>query len=498
MNSQFSDNNISLKAAVKPFRNHELKVNYQRFIARDVGIPGGSAFPVSATATYPIERRDMFSSGYSIKNPGKRIEEIEVKFFHQYILRDVNLIPGPTVSITPSGFHNTNGVQAQANLNLGKDNKLIAGIDIWQRHLKTEREKKITQVEKDSLGNIISTSQTVRGEIPIPDSRFTSIGFYFQDQVRLFNSKLELNFGGRIDQILVLNEVALDPLYLIINDVRNDYPPDQRISFNAGKVNNLSWSADMGVLFHVFPDADLTITASKAFRSPSLEERFKYIDLGSIVKIGDPDLLPEDGYFFDAGTRIWKDRFHLSANIFVNSMRNLIVEIPGFTYYNYSDQPGRTDTIPALINSNVARAFLYGFDLMVNYNFFDGLTMIGSGSYVRGKDTKNHSDLPQIPALNGRLGLRYKLRGWLGAEVYANLVADQDRIAEGEMASTGYASYDLNIFSTPLKLGPAKLNIFSGIENISNRAYMNHLATNRGIIKYEPGRNIFLRMKLEF
>ena len=44
-NSQFSDKNFSAKLAVKPFINHELKLNYQRFDARDVGIPGGAVFP---------------------------------------------------------------------------------------------------------------------------------------------------------------------------------------------------------------------------------------------------------------------------------------------------------------------------------------------------------------------------------------------------------------------------------------------------------------------
>jgi len=498
LNSQFSDNNISIKAGVRIFRNHELKLNYQRFFAKDVGIPGGTPFPATATATYPRELRDMFSAAYGIRNPGKVLEDIELKFFHQYILRDTRLIPGPTVITTPSGYHDTNGVQLQGKLILGRNHELIAGIDVWQRHLRTEREKRLTQVTKDSLGNVISTKVTIRGEVPIPDSRFTSGGFYFQDKTSLLDNKLEINFGGRFDLIHVVNKTAVDPLYLVVNDVWNNEPPNQRISFEAGEADNTSWSADIGLLYHALPDLDLTLTASKAFRSPSLEERFKYIDLGTTVKIGDPDLLPEDGYFFDAGARIWKDRFHLSTNIFINSMRNLIVEIPGVTYYNYSDQPGRTDTIPALINSNVSRARLYGFDMMTNYNFFDGLTLMVSASYVRGKDTKNDSDLPQIPPLSGRFGTRYFLPEWIGAELYANLVADQDKIAEGEMVTKGYATYDLNIFSAPVKLGTASLKIFGGIENITDRAYRNHLATNRGIIKYEPGRNFYLRLKLEF
>jgi len=310
--------------------------------------------------------------------------------------------------------------------------------------------------------------------------------------------RMELNVGGRFDFVHISNDIAVDPLYIIVNDVINNDPPNQRISFKAGHTNNVSWSTDVGLLYHLFPEVDLSLTGSRAFRSPSLEERFKYIDLGNVVRIGDPELKPEEGYFADLGLRIWKDRFHFSSNLFMNSMRNLIVEMPGEAYYNYSDQPGRTDTIAALINSNVDRALLQGFDVTSSYNFFDGLTLTGSLSYVRGRNTREDSDLPQIPPFNGRAGIRYLLNGLLGAELYANLAADQDKIAEGETATTGYATYDLSVYSAPVKIKKAELNISGGIENITDRAYINHLATNRGRIRYEPGRSFFIRVGLGF
>jgi len=61
LNSQFRDYSISLRAGIKPLPNHELKLNYQRFVAADVGISGGSPFPSSAVATYPVEMRQLFS-----------------------------------------------------------------------------------------------------------------------------------------------------------------------------------------------------------------------------------------------------------------------------------------------------------------------------------------------------------------------------------------------------------------------------------------------------
>jgi hemoglobin/transferrin/lactoferrin receptor protein len=497
-NSQFSDDNISFKAGIKPFKNQELAVNYQRFGAHDVGIPGGTAFPATATAVYPEEERNMFSAAYTISPENKALSRIRIKYFHQYILRDVELKPNPLITITPTGNHTTNGFQAQTDWKAGNNNQLIAGIDIWQRYLSTEREKRVVSNITDSLGNITGQNVTIRGEVPIPDAWFTSGGVFLQDQLALLNNKLSLTLGGRFDLINTRNDQAVDPLYLIVNGTRNNNPPKQRITFEANDLNNTSWSIDAGLLYRLLPNSDLTLTLSKAYRAPGIEERFKYIDLGSLVKIGDPALKPEEGYFADMGARVWKDKFQLSGNVFANQMTNLIVEAPGTYIYNYSANPANYDTLNALINSNVDRALLYGFDISTGYNIFDGLTLKAMAGFVRGKNTETDTDLPQIPPFNGRIAVKYYLRGILNTDLSATLVADQDKIAAGEKESKGYACYDWSIYSVPVKLGKLNLEAFGGVQNITDRAYMNHLATNRGIIKYEPGRNFYIRVRISF
>ncbi|MCB8995138.1 MAG: TonB-dependent receptor, partial [Bacteroidales bacterium] len=322
LNSQFSDNNLSLKAGVKPLKNHEFTLNYQRFSAQDVGIPGGSAFPATATATYPDELRSMLAATYSIKPRGKSLGLISFKYFHQYIVRDVELKPNAAVTITPSGYHTTNGFQLQSDWNIKENHQLIAGIDLWQRYLTTEREKTIRSAISDSLGNIIGENITIRGEIPIPDAWFTSGGVFVQDQISLLQNKLSLSLGGRADLINTQNDQAKDPVYLMVNGVRNDNPPKQRITFEANNQNNYSWSLDAGLLFHMTAKSDLSLSLSKAYRAPSIEERFKYIDLGSLVKLGDPKLKPEEGYSADLGLRIWTNKFRFNASVFGNRMTN--------------------------------------------------------------------------------------------------------------------------------------------------------------------------------
>ena len=497
-NSQFTDNNVTAKLGIKPLHNHELKLNYQRFFAKDVGIPGGKAFPATATARYPREMRDMFSAMYEINNHNKILTNIKIKYFHQYILREVELKPNAIASTHPNGYHTTDGILLQTSWNPGDRHMIIGGIDLWQRHLRTEREKRVNQPVLDGEGNVIAVNNIVIGEIPIPESWYRSAGMFIQDETRFLNDRAKLTLGGRLDLIHVENDEVMDPLYRIVNGTRNDNPPNQRLTFNAENITDISWSTDIGLLYSLTNDADLTLTASRSFRSPSLDERFKYIDLGATVRLGDPGLKPEHGYFFDLGAKIWKDNFHLTANTFLNIMTNLIVEMPGEASFPLVAFPDSSVTIPALINSNVDEAMLYGFDMSAQYNFYKTLVLFGSVPYVRGTDTQNDIDLPMIPPLNSRTGIRYKHPKWFGAEFSVNMAADQNRITEGETATKGYSRYDLVAFTEPLELAFLKLTFTAGVENITNRAYVNHLATNRGFVRFEPGRNVFFRVKVAF
>ncbi|MCK4661729.1 MAG: TonB-dependent receptor [Bacteroidales bacterium] len=509
-NSQFTDNNFSGAFSFKPLKNHEIGLNYQRFYAKDVGIPGGAAFPGPSIATYPEEIREMMSATYSIKDVTKNLSKISFKYFDQYIFRDVEMFPNTPsltppgkritpVKVTPSANHNTNGILIQTDWNINKHN-LIFGIDAWQRKMVSKREKHIKIEVLDSLGNVLATNNLIKGEVPVPDSKFKSAGLFIQDEIKVIDNKLSLLLGGRIDRINVTNEKAIDPHYTITNGVRNDNPTGQRITFEANDVTDYSWSLNVGLLYNIVPDYDITFNLSRAFRSPTLEERFKYIDLGSTVRLGDPDLKPEDGCFFDIGLKIWKPKFSITANTFINSLSNLIVEESGEFIYSYNDTAnfGIVDTLPALINSNVDKALLYGFDINLKYNFYKSFVYYTSASFVRGIDTKNDVDLPLIPPFNVRIGLKYSLPKYFGTDFSCSLVSKQNKTAINEIKTGGYAKYDIQINSVPVNLKYMKMQFFAGVENITDRAYKNHLATNRGIINIEPGRNLYFKINLIF
>lgn len=183
-------------------------------------------------------------------------------------------------------------------------------------------------------------------------------------------------------------------------------------------------------------------------------------------------------------------------NGFVNWLSDMIVEESG--EFIYTQVSGNVDTIPALINANVNEARLYGVDLSFEYNFYSNWIIYGAGAYVRGEDTQNDTDLPLIPPANGRLGLHYEIPKYFGADIVAIGFADQKKVADGENETMGYARFDLRVNSSLIDLNFAKVQFFGGIENIGDRAYTNHLSTNRGAISIEPGRNYYIKMKVLF
>ena len=215
-NSQFNTSNIDAKFGFKPAANQLLKLQFQRNYSWNVGIPGGSAFPGTATATYTGISRTLFDASYEISKITDKFSSLKFSYFHQDIQRNVMMLPNSETtvklstgmtqvtrpdSITPKASHITNGGQIQCTFNLSENNTLIAGIDVWNRRMSSTREKYITMSVYKPDGDLAKTNKLVRYETPLPTSTFTSAGIYVQDEAHLMDGRLTLTAGGRIDDI---------------------------------------------------------------------------------------------------------------------------------------------------------------------------------------------------------------------------------------------------------------------------------------------------------
>lgn len=502
-NSQFEDYSFSGALNIYPFDNHKLILDYQLFRADNVGVPGASVFPDNADVRYPFERRELISAGYDIQNISKTFYKLSAKYSYQLINRDVENIPHTVqnipasgnnparrisvLTITPGADHKNNNAQLQGNFWLFDDHNLVAGLDYWDRSYNGERERYQLIEILDSNGNVVNTTNRVVGEKPIPNSKYSSLGIFAQDEFKLFDDKLSTTIGLRYDYIKISAEETLNPLYVITNGNLDTTPSGQEVLWESTEANNSSYSGNLGFIYSVFTDLDLTLGLGSSFRSPSLEERFQYIDQGSVVRVGNPELKPEKGLTTDFGIRYYSNNLKIISNVFYSYYNDLVTEVPG-TF------DGRN----ALIKTNIGEARIYGFDFRTDYNFWKDFIFYSTISYVKGDDLTNNGYLPQIPAPNGNVGFKFGLFDYLNTDIYLTLFAEQNDVAEGEIATPGYAVFNFLLNTTPIKFSNISFRIYSGVENIFDKSYRNHLSTTRGSITIEPGRNIFVKLAVEF
>ena len=502
-NSQFEDYNFSGSVKISPLVNNSLKVDYQLFKAENVGIPGASVFPSSAEVRYPFEKREMISAGYEIQNISKSFYKLSAQYSYQVIERNVENIPHivqniiatttspakrvSVLKITPGAIHQNNNLQIQGNFLLDENNNLVLGLDYWDRNYSGHRDKFQKIEVLDSVGNVKSTTDKITGEKPLPDSKYKSLGLFAQNDAELMNEKLFLSLGVRVDKVNISGETTLNPLYETVNGIINYTPTGQNVIWNKTNANEVSYSGNVGLKYSLNENLDLTLSLGYAFRSPSLEERFQFIDQGSYVRFGDPNLRPEKGKSVDLGLRCYVSDFKFISSIFFTNFTDLVTELPG-TF------EGRS----AYIKTNIGKARLYGFDFHTEYNFYKDFIFHLSASYVKGDNTSANGNLPAIPPLNTTLGIKFSLFDYLETDFSSTVFAAQKDVAAGEMTTPGYAYFNLYCSTASYNFGAVDLQISGGIENILNKEYRNHLSTSRGLIRSEPGRNIFVKLNLNW
>ncbi|NUN08863.1 MAG: TonB-dependent receptor [Ignavibacteriaceae bacterium] len=498
-NSRYEDYGLSGTLSLIPFEGHQFDLKFQKMEAQDVGIPGGAPlFTNVSDVRYPIEKREMLSLNYRVVDLTSFLKRLNFSASKQYILRDVEVIPYAVqtvpkvrrvsvLKLTPGADHYFNSLRLDGDFIIFQGNILNAGIDFWSREYigKRERFQKIETL--DTLNNVTGVTEKIIGEKPLPDSRFHSLGFFVQDDYEVIKNKLSLSFGSRLDLIYVKGEETYNPDYEITNGVRNDNPPTAKLNWPSAEYNDESFSANLGGIYSIDENLSVTLNLGYAFRSPSLEERFQFIDLGNLVRLGNPYLAPEKGRFADFGIRYYTNELKIISSFFYNSIIDYVIEEPG-TY------EGRA----ARIKTNVGSARLYGFDLSGNYNVYDRIIVNATLSLVNGEDTKTNQYLPMIPPLNGSIGVSFRNDVCFNPAFSVEFYGWQKKVAHGEEMTSGYAVYNISVSSPAFKFNRSEVRMFAGIDNIFNKAYRNHLSTARGSVTIEPGRNIFFKANVAF
>jgi hemoglobin/transferrin/lactoferrin receptor protein len=490
-NSQFRDYQSHLNLGYRLSRGHFLDLRYQWFEARDVGIPGaGGVFPTTASVTYPRTGRWLAETSWRWVPSASRWRRSELKLFVQTIDRraqvvssEVRYLPpadGQPLRrvrpqlIAPSADHDAAGVRWHNELTVGAHD-LVFGVEGWQKSLTSIR-RRVTAVDvlrPDST--LVETVESRTEDRSLPSSVYRPIGLYAEDEFHPC-AAMTLDLGARIDLIHIDSEKTY----------KSYVPLTDEVLWTASSDRDLSWSAQSRATFALVPGWNAHANLCKSFRSPGLEERYLYVDLGDLVRIGDPGLDSEDGFFLETGISARTSRLLWNAQAFLNRIKNLVVE-------RSAAFEGRR----ALEKANAGVALFAGFESDLSFSVSQSLLAAADLAYVRGRDEKKHEDLPAIEPLNGRLSIRaggYQ-RLWGGAEL--EFSARQGKVAPGESPTDGHYTLNLSVGYGGLRTGGFHHRLAAGLKNALDADYRDHLTTSRGFALKAPGRNVYASWSTE-
>lgn len=251
------------------------------------------------------------------------------------------------------------------------------------------------------------------------------------------------------------------------------------------------------------PDALWYLRAGLSTRAAGITER--YYAFGPApggFQVGNPTLDPEKKLEAETGLQFSSGKLTTLLNVFYASVWDFILATP----IHEGDING-DDTIDLVKGFYNVDASLFGGELGLEYRPLNRFYLPVTVSYVRGRNTTDDRDLPEIPALSSTVEARYLAhqgsQTWLSFGAF--FAADQDKIDPlfPEDRTPGYAVYHLSVESQPAK----GLFLRVGVENLFDRLYHDHL-THNALLPSEglaagqeipaPGRDWRLSARWEF
>lgn len=356
------------------------------------------------------------------------------------------------------------------------------------------------------------------GNFPIPRSHSSDVGVFIDHGLQA-SSDLRVNMGGRVDFV---NTDSRDSARYFF-----DYNFLGAMNYAEIKQAGLDQSFTLGAAYvtadyQINPGWMLSSGLGYGQRAPTMTEMYANssfigsLQPGLTAIEGDPELKSEKRTQVDLGLRGDLGHTRLTANGFYAWIDDAIV---------YESWLGPNSFIPSqqfqlVVLGNTERASLSGFELSGEHDLLTYLTGFGSLNYVEGRDharnrptrlgqirrnavglpsdprsVVNNDDepLPGIAPMEAVVGLRLRQPGddprW-GSELEVRIVDNQDRVASSlsEFATSGFTICNVRGFWRPRE----NLTLISGVENIGDKFYREHLDYRSGLGVFQPGVNFYM------
>ncbi|MCB1720561.1 MAG: TonB-dependent receptor [Rhodospirillales bacterium] len=317
------------------------------------------------------------------------------------------------------------------------------------------------------------------------------------------SDKSRLVVGGRYDYVHVDYGRANDAAPAAGNRTPNDiytqfygHGASSQTEHNLGALLRLEHDYDESTLLYS--------GLSRSVRTADATERglANFMGAGGATSwVGNPNIDPEKHHQLDMGFDITKPVWSFGGSAYANYVEDYILRDSA------RSQPGILVNFP---NADIYRnidAFLAGFEIRGSWQFNPDWLLEADTTYTFGADIDAGRALPQIPPLQGTVGVTWKALDYLEVGGAARWALEQTRVDTNPLTATGrdvdktngHAVFDLE--GTLTEFEPASLNF--GVKNIFDSTYTNHL--NRSNISdptevqvNEPGRSFYVQLRVPF
>ncbi|MGC8697924.1 MAG: TonB-dependent receptor domain-containing protein, partial [Halothiobacillus sp.] len=212
-----------------------------------------------------------------------------------------------------------------------------------------------------------------------------------------------------------------------------------------------------------------------------------------ISQIGNPNLTPERHNQINLGLSGANGALTWDGSIYYDRVQNYILQ---------DRAPVGTNPLSTVFRN--INAELYGFDGSARYALTQTLSLRGQLAYVRGKDTSDGRNLPQMPPVTGTVGMDYTQGQWqagtsLDFAARATHIDTRSGLDKGETGGFGVANLYVAYKVTP------RWQISTGIDNVFDKTYSMHvnrqysaLFGNPNLTVNEPGRTVWAKLNGSF
>ncbi|GAB4197812.1 MAG: TonB-dependent hemoglobin/transferrin/lactoferrin family receptor [Wenzhouxiangellaceae bacterium] len=366
--------------------------------------------------------------------------------------------------------------------------RLIAGSDLLLTRIDQLRSGFEVDLNDGSTSPVVGPDTFPVRDFPVTD--ILELGFFVQDEIELFDGRLTLIPGLRLD----IYDLDPDPDAIFLDD----NPGIEPVDLSAERV-----TPRLGLLLDLTKRLSFFAQYAQGFRAPPFNDvnvGFTNFQFG-YTSLPNPDLKPETSDSLEAGFR-WRDRrWSLDVTGFYNEYDDFIESLA----FAGIDDRG----LIIFQSRNIDQATIYGIEgrLQIDLDqWLPGLSWFAKGNWTRGDNDTSNQPLLTVDPVNIASGLSYRHPSerfglellWTGSRAKDRL---PDDVASPLFATPGYGVLDLTAYYA---FSP-NLELNLGLFNIGDKTYWNWADVqgrpaddSRLPLALRPGRNVSARLRFHY